>query len=210
MNKLTALAALALTLAVPATAAASNGYTPPTYPPHDPAPCTEHRLEKATATWSSTTGWSAFTDWPGAGPLEWNVTPNPRTGPHGGTEGKNGYRVFAYVAVDKRAITTGDCTPATTVPPTTVPATTVPPSSTVPETTTPATTPATTTPPTTVPATVITTPHPTTTTTTPAPTLPATGPSSTTWLIAAAAALTGLGLIARRTAAELTDRKDNS
>ncbi len=176
MKKLTLIVvAIATTITLAggsASATNDKGYTPPTYPPaHTPEKCMEYRFEKATSTWDKKTGWSSFTDWPGVGPLAWGVVPNPRTGSHGGTVGKDGYRVYAYVVVDKRAVTTGDCAPpppTTTTPPTTIPPTTTTPPTTVPPTTEP---PATTEPPqTTVPP----------DTTTPETTIPPTVPPETT------------------------------
>ena len=160
MKKLTLIVvAIATTITLAggsASATNDKGYTPPTYPPHTPAKCMEYRFEKATSTWDKKSGWSSFVDWPGVGPLAWGVVPNPRTGNHGGTVGKHGHRVYAYVVVDKREVTTGECAPPppTTTPPTTVPPTTEPPATTTPPTTVPPTTepPATTEPPqTTVP-----------------------------------------------------------
>ena len=52
-------------------------WTPPEYPPFTPKECVEYRLEKSTSTWDGETGtWSAWTDWPDAGPKDWGVVPD--------------------------------------------------------------------------------------------------------------------------------------
>lgn len=151
-------------------------WTEPQYPPFNPQPCTEYRLEKKTSTWDADTGtWSAWTDWPGAGPLDWGQMPAERTGHHGGEHKKDGDRHFAYVAVAERAVTTGECEPTTTTQP---PVTTLPPETTLPPVTTlpPETTqpPVTTAPPTTQPPATTTTTVPPVITTTVPPTIPPT------------------------------------
>lgn len=103
----------------------------------------EKETSKLTATEPET--WSAWSDWPGAGPL---VDDGRARGPlpHGGTAGRVGFRLYRYVVVGKSAGCVTPTTSTTTVPPTTIPETTV--ATTVPESTT--TTVATTVPPTTV------------------------------------------------------------
>lgn len=94
-------------------------YIDPTYPEVNLLPCTEYILEKSVSTWDGDTGlWSAWTDYSGAGPLNWGQIPDDLTGHHGGEHGKDGDRHFAYVIKDQRPITTGDCAPKTPVTPT--------------------------------------------------------------------------------------------
>ena len=92
-------------------------WTPPQYPPFNPLPCTEYRMDKQVSTWSNVTGWSPWTDW-GDAPRAWGDYYNPRTGHHGGTHGQNGDRDYAYISVESRPITTGDCAVKTPVTPT--------------------------------------------------------------------------------------------
>jgi len=92
-------------------------WTPPTYPPFDPQPCIEYLMDKQVSTWSNVTGWSPWTDG-GAATRAWGDYYNPRTGHHGGTHGQNGDRDYAYISVDSRPITTGDCAVKTPVTPT--------------------------------------------------------------------------------------------
>jgi hypothetical protein len=90
-------------------------WKPPSYPPFDPKPCTEYRLEKSTSTWNGQTGtWSAWTDLPDVGPLAWGDIPSPRTGHYGGTHEADGDQHYAYVVVDSRPLTTGECAPHAT------------------------------------------------------------------------------------------------
>lgn len=84
----------------------------PDYPPFNPRICVEFRLEKFTSTWDENNGWSEWTDWPGSGPLGWNVMPDALTGHHGGNHGEDGDRHFAYQIVDERPSSDPACLPA--------------------------------------------------------------------------------------------------
>ena len=80
-------------------------WKPPVYYPPVMDDCREFRLEKATTTWDGKTGeWSEWVDWPNSGPRDWGVIPDPLTGHHGGSHGRDGDREFGYFLVDARPI----------------------------------------------------------------------------------------------------------
>lgn len=85
-------------------------WTPPTYPPFNVPECQEYQIEKWTSTYDGDTGtWSAWADWPGAGPVDDDG--RDKTGHHGGDHKEDGDRHFAYIIIPGDLTTTGECAP---------------------------------------------------------------------------------------------------